>query len=123
MINTKFILTKTGKLNRRPSKTIPDQSLTIAEIVKRYMRGIPVDVIQRNPVYSDHNEYDLEKMSRLDFGEKSAMANELQANAQNISDELNERAQQVKDAKKKKFDAKKAEDQKGRGDSASIVTT
>lgn len=55
----------------RKSKAVPDQSLSIQEIVKRYVRGVPVDVVQRPAVYVEQSEFDLEQMSRMDFGEKA----------------------------------------------------
>lgn len=61
----------------RKYRTQPDQSLSIDEIMKRFVRGIPVDIQQREGVYVDQSEHDLEKMSRMDFGEKAAMAAEL----------------------------------------------
>jgi len=85
----------------RPSKTIPDQSMSLQEIVRRYVRGIAIDIVHREPVYLDQSEYDLERLNRMDFGEKAAMAAELSAQAQDIQQryEANERAQRAKQAK------------------------
>lgn len=76
---------KFGKV--RPSKTVPDQSLSIQEIVKRYVKGIPVDVVKRHPVYSDQQDDDLEKLSRMDFGEKAAYAAQLAEQAKQLQKE------------------------------------
>lgn len=62
----------------RKSITIPDQTLSIQEIVTRFSRGINVDVIQRQTTYTDQVDYDLEKLSRMDFGDKAAFAAELE---------------------------------------------
>lgn len=61
----------------RKSITIPDQTLSIREIVNRLRVGIPIDVIQRPKTYTDQVDYDLEKISRMDFGDKAAFAAEL----------------------------------------------
>lgn len=85
---------KSPKINykkQRKSLAIPDQSLSIQEIVKRFVRGIPVDVLQREPVYADQNEFDLEKLSRMDFGEKAEYASNLRDKASKIQADFEDR--------------------------------
>jgi len=87
----------------RPRKrvTVPDQSMSIQELVRRFVKGIPSDVIQREAVYNDQSEYDMEKLARMDFSEKAALAAELSAQAREQSDELQarERARRAKEHK------------------------
>lgn len=73
--------------------------MSIIEIVKRYTRGIPVDVIQRQGVFIDQNEHDLEKLHRMDFGEKADMADGLKARNTEIikAAELTQQEQRSKD--------------------------
>lgn len=75
--------------------------MSIQEIVRRFVRGISVDVIQREPVYSDQNEYDLEKLNRMDFSEKEALASEMSALAQSQKQAIyaNEQAKRAREAK------------------------
>ncbi len=40
-----------GKVNDQPDQTIPDQAMSIKEILKRYARGLPVE--QFKPNYED----------------------------------------------------------------------
>lgn len=75
---------------RRKSRCIPDQSMTIKEIVSRYVRGIPVDVVKREPVYVDQNEHDLEALSRMDFGEKAELAERMRADGEAFQARLQE---------------------------------
>lgn len=91
----------------RPSKAVPDQSLSVQEIVRRYVRGIPVDVVQREAVYLDQSEIDLERVSRADFAEKAELANAMQARAQDVAD-------QFRQAERKRSDAKAAAIEKQR---------
>lgn len=82
-----------GKAKRK-SITVPDQSMSIEEIVKRYTRGIPVDIKMNNPVYIDQsgdNALDLEKAARLDFAQKHELAQQIKEDAQNAVDSANER--------------------------------
>ena len=48
---------KNYETNNEPSLTIPDQTMTIREILTRFSRGLPVD--QKIPIYneSDSDEY------------------------------------------------------------------
>lgn len=55
----------------RQGVTLPDQSLSIREILNRFVKGIPVDVVKREAVYlDDRNTVDMEKLARADFAEK-----------------------------------------------------
>lgn len=76
---------------RRKSRTIPDQSMSIQEIVKRFVRGVPVDIVQREAVYSDQNDHDLEKLSRMDFGEKAEYARHMSEQSERLATEIQER--------------------------------
>lgn len=99
---------------RLKSKTIPDQSLSILEIVRRYVRGIPVDVVQREPVYSDQTEFDLEKLSRMNFAEKAAFADELKERAIAMDSELRERARILDERARKASEEKQKRDSESR---------
>lgn len=89
---------------KRKSQSIPDQSMSIKEIVKRFVRGIPVDVVQRQGVYADQNEFDLEKVSRMDFDEKFALANELKQRNESVLERRadNERALRERQERERK---------------------
>lgn len=71
----------------RPSKTIPQQALSIKDILSRFTRNIPVNAPIQTPVYVDQDEFDLEKVTRLPFDEKVRLSDELKArNEQTIAD-------------------------------------
>jgi len=70
-----------GEINTLPSLTIPDQVLTMDELVRRYVRGDP-NVTQFQPVYSDND--DLPNIETMDEMEKLEMARALKD--RNISD-------------------------------------
>lgn len=96
----------------RKSTTIPDQSMSIQEIVKRYVRGVPVDILQREQVYLDQSDHDFEKISRMDFGDKAMLADEFAQKAEDVQAEYNERVSEAvreRDAKRKKDEAKESD--------------
>lgn len=103
-----YIVPKINYSKRRKGRAIPDQSLTIQEIVKRYVRGIPVDVLQRTPVYSDQEDHDLEKISRMDFGEKAAYAAQQAEQAKQLRNELNEKEAEHREAQERAASEKAA---------------
>lgn len=78
------------------SLTVPDQSLSIQEIVRRYVKGIPVDVVQRQGVYVDQDLHDLEAMSRKDFAQKAALAAELMEQCDNMASDIKAEAERLK---------------------------
>lgn len=82
-----YVSPKIDWKKRRKSIAIPDQSMSIQEIVKRFVRGIPVDIIQRDAVYSDQ-DHDLEKLNRMDFAEKAQFAQDLAQRSQTQLDAL-----------------------------------
>lgn len=108
---------------RRKSQTIPDQSMSIQEIVKRFVRGVPVDIVQREAVYSDQSEHDLEKLSRMDFGEKAEFARRMSEQAQGLSTELQEREAEHREAiaTKAKEKAQRIAQKKASGTSGIVV--
>lgn len=100
MLNDQFV--RTYKRGARKSKTVPDQSMSISEIVRKFVRGIPVDVVQRQGVFVDQNEHDLEKLSRMDFAEKSELASEMREHTEQVVTDIEERKQRAKKVKEQK---------------------
>lgn len=61
-----------GQVFTQPSQTVPDQSLSIREILDRFARGLPIDG-ERVPVYDD-SEDALPDPSHLDLAERQELA-------------------------------------------------
>lgn len=92
---------RTYKLRNRKNKvrsssaTLPNQAMSVNEIVKRFVRGVPVGVVKREPIYVDQNDMDLEKVSRMDFGEQYEMAEQFRNRAASIADNLKARQERM----------------------------
>lgn len=114
MLNTKRKRTPVDFKKVRRGKTVPDQSMSIQEIVRRFVRGIPIDVIKRDGVYIDQSEHDLEQLSRMEFGDKAALADQIQARNEGLvaQHEASEREKKESAAKAKQEAQKKRADQK-----------
>lgn len=65
-----------GEVNTLPSMTIPNQVLTMDELVRRYVRGDP-NVTQFQPVYSDND--DMPNIEHMDEMEKLEMSRALKS--------------------------------------------
>lgn len=45
-----------GEVNSLPSETVPNQALSVREILTRFAQGIPPDIQQREVFYSEDND-------------------------------------------------------------------
>lgn len=86
-----------GEVNTMPSETVPDQTLSIREIMVRYSRGLPIDGA-KVPIW-EGEENDLPDPRTLDLAER-----------QELAAEFEEEIRQIKKAHSKKQTAKKDED-------------
>lgn len=75
-----------GEINTLPSKTIPDQSLSVQQIMERYARGLPLDGV-RVPVYLG-DEIEFPEMERLDLTERQQLIAEARERTKLIQEEL-----------------------------------
>lgn len=72
---------------KRKVLTQPNMALSISEIMNKSLRGVAVDVKHRTPVWMDQEQHDIEKLSRMEFGEKAQMSEELMGRHNAILDE------------------------------------
>lgn len=89
MVKHKFKLTplKVGK--QRKSLSIPNQSLTVKEIVKRFVKNLPIDGLsQKQQIYLDQADLDLEKLSRLDSTDKAFEATRYSEQSEYLANRL-----------------------------------
>lgn len=74
-----------GEVNKNPSLTVPDQTISIQKLLKNHTRGIPSDVRMRHPHYFET------EIKRYD----------------DLIDQLEHKQQIAEDLKQAKLDAKK----------------
>lgn len=84
-----------GEHNDEASQTVPDQSLSVEEIMERYAKGLTLH--GQTPVWMNDDDDDLsfDDWDRLDFAEKEAIINR-------NKEEFFELGQKIKEDKKKK---------------------
>lgn len=93
----------------RKGKTLPDQTMSLKEIVRRFSRGISINAERREAVYSDQDDHDLEAFSRKDFGEKQAIALEIAQDLADTEELLVTRQTEANEAKRQEAEAKARE--------------
>lgn len=89
-------LDQVGEQNNLPSKTVPDQSLTVREILDRYARGLPASGV-RQEIWD--GEEDLPDPRTLDLADIQELK---EANEADIARMRSDLAKQEKAKKEKK---------------------
>lgn len=64
---------KQGEINTQPSKTVPDQTMSLRDILTRYANGIPID--QKIPIYEGEDGIGINPLT-LDLAEREALADQ-----------------------------------------------
>lgn len=60
-----------GEVNTAPSSTIPDQTMTMREILERYARGLPIEA-GKVPIYEGDEDY-IPDPRTLDLAERQQL--------------------------------------------------
>lgn len=91
-----------GEVNNLPSQTVPDQAMSIGEIMQRFTHGLTVQ--GREPLYEPENDLpDPKKLDLVDLQEMRQELTELQRRNKAKQDKANKAL-----AEKKEADARKA---------------
>lgn len=91
----------------KPSMTIPDQTLSIREILARYSRGLPIDNT-KVPIYDGEDEFYPDPKT-LDLADRQAMR-------ESVNQEIYELSKKVKKNATTKPDKKQEQEEKPKSD-------
>lgn len=91
-----------GEINLDPSETVPDQSMSVKELMDRYARGLPLN--GKTPVYTGEDD-DMPDLARMDLAEREEYAERVAQELEEIKERLNKRAKEIEDIKKLKADS------------------
>lgn len=88
----------TGQINNEPSKTVPDQTLSLRELLVRYAKGLPLEGA-KTPVFEgpDGSEIDIEK---LDLAEREELAEQAREELKQINERVKDAVSKAKSKKK-----------------------
>lgn len=85
-----------GEVNDEPSMTVPDQTLSMREIVDRYTRGLPIDAAIYD-AYDDGDDF-LPDPKTLDLAEREALAADYKAEIKRVSEASKRKSKAGKEA-------------------------
>jgi hypothetical protein len=74
------------EVNNQPSLTIPEQSMSIREIISRYANGLPVSASQRVPIY--HGDEILPDPRTLDLAELQDLRQRISEDVKSLTTNL-----------------------------------
>lgn len=104
---------KDDEINLEPSLTVPDEQLSIREIVERFSKGLPLPSTmtkQGHYELDEDDESEFPDTSKMDITEKEDYIEERAIELQVIKDRLKQKAQDNREKKKQK--AEQQEEQK-----------
>lgn len=96
-----------GEINRLPSATVPDQTMTIPELLERHSRGLNISH-GKVPVFDESEEF-FPDPSKMDLADREAYAEQLR-------DELEDINQKVAAQRKKQLEEQEAARKQARED-------
>lgn len=81
----------TGEVNDQPSETVPDQSMSIPEILRRYAAGLHIGG-SRNPIYEGDDDDILGGVDprKLDLSEREQLKRDLREELENLQRKFSE---------------------------------
>lgn len=89
--NAKNFSYEDEEVNRLPDRTVPDQSMSIAEIMRRFASGLPIGG-QRVPVYNGEDD-DMPDLTHLDLADRQTILEDAAAELMEIKSRLNKKEQ------------------------------
>lgn len=104
MVNFKHKGTPVRYGKTRKGMTVPNQSMTIKEIVNKFVKNIPVSGTSFKGEYFDQSEFDLERLARLSPLDKAYEAGQFSERASYLEERIKQservRVEREKEAKR-----------------------
>lgn len=99
---------KNHERNLLPSLTVPDQSMSLKEIIDRYQRGIPMNVAEHVPIYHG-DEMELPDIRKMDLAEIQEMREQTLRDITRLRHEAQQEYQQEQSERIRTWDERKAQ--------------
>lgn len=96
-----------GEVNYSPSLTIPNEAMSLREIMDRYARGLPLSRSNKTEVY--HGEEEMPDLHTMDLSEIHDLAEANTARLKDYNDFQRRQQEQQLEAKERKLIALQAE--------------
>lgn len=88
-----------GQVNNEESKTIPDQTMTLRELLVRYAKGLPLEG-QKTPIWEGEEGFDVDPQ-KLDLAEIEELREKAEQELKDINEKVKKEVAEKK-AKKNK---------------------
>lgn len=88
------------EVNNLPSETIPDESLTVQEIMTRFARNMPINASNREPIY--HGDQFVPDFEHMDLADREQYLDETKKEVENIKKIINTTGKAKDELKKPK---------------------
>lgn len=98
------------KMAGGPSMTIPDQTMSMREIMDRYARGLPLNG-QKIPIYNGEED-DMPDLKNLDLADRERYMEEARMELEEVKGRINEKRRQKQMDKLKRLAKKFVQDEK-----------
>lgn len=86
-----------GEINTNPSKTVPDQSISLRKLLDNHTRGVPSHAIHREAMYTDSEIPDIQ-----DLNDVKVWRDKIHAEMQTIENVAKKEHETAKEARNKK---------------------
>lgn len=87
-----------GQINNEPSQTIPDQSMSLRELLIRYAKGLPLEGA-KTPIWEGEEGFDRDPET-LDLAEREELAEKAREELKEINERIKQKVAEKK-AKKR----------------------
>lgn len=99
VLNMLNVTESKGQVNNQPSLTIPDQSMTLRELLVRYAKGLPL-ADAKTPIWEGEEGFDINP-ERLDLAEIEELAEKAREELKSINQRVKESVKKAKEKSKK----------------------
>lgn len=103
-----------GEINNEPSMTVPDQTLSMKDILRRFRQGLPITGAKAPVFDDDGSEEYFPDLSKMDLADRQQAIEDAQVELASLKTKIEEEKKQkaqvkTKPAKKKKEEPEEAE--------------
>ena len=87
-----------GQENNQESKTVPDQSMTLRELLIRYAKGLPLEGA-KTPIWEGEEGFDVDP-EKLDLADREELAEKAREELKAINERVKEEVEKKKSKKR-----------------------
>lgn len=98
-----------GQINNEPSQTVPDQSMSLRELLVRYAKGLPLEGA-RTPIWEGEEGFDRDPET-LDLAEREELAEKARQELKEINERIKNKVAEKKAKKRSEITDVKDENQ------------